>query len=429
MNSSSFDRIGRLWSDALQQPPVDSQQSLVRLLESIEQPASRRSALMGPVSRGPGSGGKVLPIRRLLAAALVVTGGVAAFLGYERFVDSTRMAPAVNVVPGAWLETRRDQKMPMRFSEGSEVVVSEASRVRVASVDPRGASVVVERGSLRANIVHRNDTNWAFAAGPFNVRVTGTTLRVGWSPEKKELSLTVEEGSVVAEGPLLGKGRAVAQGETCKVQLELSRVECSGSAGVPSAAPSGSAFSDSELKDAAAEDISQLPLVDAEASESSVRATVHRGRGFGQVRELEKAGKYAEGLKAAEHLGIDQLLHGANAEDLFCLARLGRYQGRADLSHTALVQIRERFAKSKEAASAAFLLGRQSPPGEAARWFSVYLAEQPQGSLAREASGRLVESLHRSGQFEKSQAAARRYLAAYPTGPHAGFAKSLLANP
>lgn len=414
--SYSFERVGRLWSDALQQAPIDQQQSLVRLLESITEQSERPR--------------RTFPVRRLLAAALVVTGGMTVVLGYERFVEPSRVARGVNVVPGAWLETRRDQKVPMHFSEGSEVVVSEASRVRVASVDPRGASVVVERGSLRANIVHRSDTNWAFAAGPFNVRVTGTTLRVGWRPEQKELTLSVEEGSVVAEGPLLGKGRKVSTGETCKVQLEVSRVECSGSASSPSALPSVAAVPDLEIKPSSVEDISQLPRIDSDVPEAGVRtAVVHRGRTFERVRELEKAGKYAEALKAAEQLGVDQLLHGATAEDLFCLARLGRYQGRADLSHSALIQIRERFAKSTEAAGAAFLLGRQSPPGEAARWFSIYLAELPQGSLAREASGRLMESLNQSGQFDKAQAAARRYLAAYPTGPHATFAKSLLANP
>ncbi|MGC4067479.1 MAG: hypothetical protein QM784_23090 [Polyangiaceae bacterium] len=75
------------------------------------------------------------------------------------------------------------------------------------------------------------------------------------------------------------------------------------------------------------------------------------------------------------------------------------------------------------------MLGRQAAPVEAARWFSAYLAEQPQGNFAREASGRLVESLHRAGHFAEAQRAAKRYLAVYPTGPHASFAKSLLDNP
>lgn len=416
MSSTSFDRIGALWSESLQQAPIDQQRSLVRLLEAVTE-------------KKPASIKKSTPARYLLAAALAVSGIGALFVGYRHFVQVPSVASAVNVVPGAWLETRRDQKVPMHFSEGSEVVVSEASRVRVASVDPRGASVVVERGSLRANIVHRSDTHWAFAAGPFNVRVTGTTLRVGWRPEQKELNLAVDEGSVVAEGPLLGDGRVVRKGESCRVQLALARVECSGVA--QQELTQGAASATKDVEPPANEDVSRLPLVTHEdlSTGAENKPAVHAVRPFDQMRELERAGKYSEALKAAEVQGFDRLLHSGTAEDLFCLARLGRYQKRTDLSYTALNRIRDRFGKTKEAAVAAFLLGRQSPPAEGARWFSTYLAEQPRGSLAREASGRLVESLHRAGQFSAAQAAARNYLAAYPTGPHAGFAKSLLANP
>ncbi|HMA94742.1 MAG TPA: FecR domain-containing protein [Polyangiaceae bacterium] len=420
MSSPSFDRVGALWSESLQQAPIDPQRSLVRLLEAVTKP---------PVSIR-----KPTPTRYFLAAALALSGVGAVFVGYRQFAQGPSMASAVNVVPGAWLETRRDQKVPMRFSEGSEVVVSEASRVRVASVDPRGASVVVERGSLKANIVHRSDTNWAFAAGPFNVRVTGTTLRVGWRPEQKELNLSVDEGSVVAEGPLLGNGRVVRKGESCRVQLAQARVECSGSSKSEAAQGLASAAKDPEpaAQASAQEDVNRLPLVTQEEVNTEAAASkppTHVFRHLDQMRELERAGKYSEALKAAEGQGFDRLLHSGTAEDLFCLARLGRYQKRPDLSYTALTRIRDRFGKTKEAAVAAFLLGRQSPPAEGARWFSTYLAEQPHGSLAREASGRLVESLHRAGQFSAAQAAARNYLAAYPAGPHAGFAKSLLANP
>jgi outer membrane protein assembly factor BamD (BamD/ComL family) len=54
------------------------------------------------------------------------------------------------------------------------------------------------------------------------------------------------------------------------------------------------------------------------------------------------------------------------------------------------------------------------------------LREQPSGSLAPEAHGRLLEALQRSGDSAAARSAASDYLARYPAGPHAEFAKRLL---
>jgi TolA-binding protein len=63
---------------------------------------------------------------------------------------------------------------------------------------------------------------------------------------------------------------------------------------------------------------------------------------------------------------------------------------------------------------------------EAAQWFDTYLREQPQGLLAREAAGRLIESYRASGNASAAQTAAARYLARYPHGPHASLARQAL---
>ena len=92
-----------------------------------------------------------------------------------------------------------------------------------------------------------------------------------------------------------------------------------------------------------------------------------------------------------------------------------------------LSRLRARFANSEEAAVAAFQLGRVTGGGAAsAQWFRTYLNERPGGKLAREASGRLLEALHRSGNSTEARAAAKRYLARYPSGPHADFAARIL---
>ena len=75
-------------------------------------------------------------------------------------------------------------------------------------------TVVLERGSLHAAIVHRADTRWNVQAGPFEVRVTGTAFKVGWDPATEGFTLTLEEGRVVVSGCSLGEERVVAAGET-----------------------------------------------------------------------------------------------------------------------------------------------------------------------------------------------------------------------
>src|SRR5262249_29471585 len=92
----------------------------------------------------------------------------------------------------------------------------------------------------------------------------------------------------------------------------------------------------------------------------------------------------------------------------------------------ALLACRDRFARTPQAAIAAFELGRSAPPAEAATWFEAYLAEEPRGSLAREAWGRLVEANALAGKDAAARSAAQEYLARYPDGPSAALARRVL---
>jgi len=110
------------------------------------------------------------------------------------------------------------------------------------------------------------------------------------------------------------------------------------------------------------------------------------------------------------------------------LARAARFVGREDVSKGALLSCRRRFPGTRDAAMAAYLLGRNAAPTEAVKWFSTYLAEQPDGVWAREASGRLIEANRASGNARAAREAAKQYLDRYPAGPHAVFAKKVLEN-
>ena len=100
----------------------------------------------------------------------------------------------------------------------------------------------------------------------------------------------------------------------------------------------------------------------------------------------------------------------------------------------ALLLIRRRFAGTSRAAVAAFSLGRlefdkRHEHAKAAQWFGTYLKEQPAGSLAREARGRLIEATLAAGDRSRARLLAAEYLELHPGGPHAELAQRLVGAP
>jgi len=72
----------------------------------------------------------------------------------------------------------------VRFSDGSEVRLAEGARARIRFVTDRGAALAIDRGELHAEVVHSASSEWQFDAGPFVVRVTGTSFGLTYSPEQ-----------------------------------------------------------------------------------------------------------------------------------------------------------------------------------------------------------------------------------------------------
>jgi hypothetical protein len=396
MTGPDLRRFVSKWSEATECPPFDATGSRLSFMRAVRE---RSGAGIRSAPRGWVWGFAAA------AALLVLVGAGALWRSY------TRASASASLTPGAWLETKPSEQLPMQFAEGTQVVVHAQSRVHIESVDPRGASMALEHGRVSADIVHRADTNWSFSAGPFRVRVTGTRLAISWDPATAKFDVHVDRGSVVVTGPLLQDGRTVRGGESCSVSVRQHRLEVS--------------RSEPERR---ADAIPHLEVRDLPVLEDSTETQTPKGGTTARWQDLERQGRYAEAVAAAENAGLDPIYGSGSVSELMSLARAARLANRQAIATQALLRCRARFPNTRQAATAAFLLGRGAPPSEAARWFMTYLGEQPSGPLAREAAGRLIESYHQAGDAARTRRAATAYLAQYPSGPHAAFARSMLGQ-
>jgi transmembrane sensor len=328
---------------------------------------------------------------------------------------------------GAWIAAPEVGELPVRFSDGTLLLLDRGSRARVTSTDTSGANITVERGHARADFVPRQHGQWRVDVGPFQVLVTGTRFDVEWDPGQEHFALALHEGLVTVSGPVIGEGRKVHAGETIQAFCKEKRVEISDDA-APATTPPGAerAVAPGAGPVAPVPPLETGPDPVAAGEGPPSPANAHEG-----WRELAAAGKYRKALEAAERGGFEKECERASAEDLVALGDAARFAGQPARAVQALQALRKRFPADPRAGAAAFELGRvafdqQGSFGEAAKWFAIYLRERPHGSLAREASGRLMESLSKAGDNTGARDAATKYLARYPSGPHSELARNLV---
>jgi hypothetical protein len=337
-------------------------------------------------------------------------------------VDQAAQAASGNAGIGTWVSAPETGPVPVRFSDGTRVVLAAGARARITQVDRQGVGIVVEEGRLGFSVVHRESTRWSVATGPFAITVTGTEFDLGWQPETETLEVAVRQGSVLVTGCQFGGGRPVGANEVL-------RTRCGDTLSVTTtqrAEPEGSSEPAAASAQALAEAGSASPDRPIRGSEVAASAAP-------TWQTMARAGHYRAAFDLASRAGFESECARVSASELGLLVDVARYAGHVDRAEQAARTLRARFAGKPQAALAAFTLGRiafdrASDYGDAARWFRVYLSEQPGGGLAREAEGRLMESLARSGQMSQARQVAREYLERYPEGPHARVARQLIGS-
>jgi hypothetical protein len=274
-----------------------------------------------------------------------------------------------------------------------------------------GAEVFLDNGRLEAHVVHAGTTLWLVHAGPYRVRVTGTRFALGWSAGRFEVALF--EGAVVIDGAVLGAGVPLAAGHRLTVDGGIVRTELLPEAEVD---PSPSA----------------TPTPAPPPGASDVSAPRSRPEESGDWQALAKQGAYDAAFAAARRLGWARLCHRLDARPLLMLGDVARYTDAGGPAREAFEALVTRFPHDQLAADAVFSLGRlafeSGEPDRAARWFQRYVDGWPQGALADQAAGRLLECAVAMHDAEAARGAARAYLARAPGGPHADRARKILRD-
>lgn len=330
---------------------------------------------------------------------------------------------------GEWVSAEQAGAPQIRFSDGSEVTLSPGSRARLATLDATGAQLVLESGAANVHVIPNHGARYRLSLGPFAVDVTGTRFDVGFRPSDERFTLSLHEGKVTVSGCVLGEGRTLLAGESLSASCRAGHFEISAIGSEPAlepAAPEASvaAPEPAPLPDTAAERDAHAPL--GQAREPAAPSA-------SSWQSLSRQGRFADAFSLIEIDGFESTVSKASVADLALLGDTARFAGKPADALSAYQALRARGAGSVAARQAAFSIARvhfdqRKAYAEAARWFRTYLAEQPGGPLAREAEGRLMESLSRAGERDAARQVAERYLAKYPRGPHERIAQQLLGR-
>jgi hypothetical protein len=376
---------------------------------------------------GPSTRSRWVPA--LAAAACLALAGVTVGAGW-RLSTPSQPAPisfsvGTSAAPGFvgdWVAAGADVPLPTRFSDGSELQLSPGARVRVTTTSATGADVLIERGSVHAAVAHPHGdgtAHWAVRAGPFEVRVTGTTFDAAWDPMAETFELTMIEGRVLVTGPGLPPDRVVVGGERLVVSVRDARMVLS-SGRLVSMGPQAASVTMGPQAAPNPGPAEPAPI----NVEPQVAVVVAAAPAW---KELATKGRYRDAFAAAEAAGFGAEVERAPAGDLLMLADAARFSGNPGRAREALLAARRRFGARGQSA---FLLGKiaadqQGSPGDAVQWFETYLREEPGGPLAEQALGRILD-LSRRASPEAGQRAAARYLARYPDGSYAALARSVV---
>jgi len=328
------------------------------------------------------------PSRRLawgagLALAAAVVLAVIASVGPSE--DTTR-APAVAHAPQR-APTPADSRAATggaQHTEPSGVAVPPAP-LPEPDVRPNPDAVVLTEGTLALG---RGEAR-SVTAGPYSVTLDReSACELAWDPQTQTLDLKVTRGSVVLNAPT--SHHTIVAGDQARADPGEIVV--------------------STVSHFVAPPRNQTPTP--------------------KWRRLANEGRYKDAMTLVEDGNVLDRLRSLSRSELKALADVARLGGAPSKAEGILLNLRERFPKSREAERAAFYLGRQAEreghSAAAVRWYRVYLETRPGGSLSPEVRGRLLSVLAKRGELAAARVVATEYLKRHPKGAYAGAAEKIV---
>ncbi|MEM6533443.1 MAG: FecR family protein [Myxococcota bacterium] len=290
------------------------------------------------------------------------------------------------------------------FSDGSTVRTKPDSELYVRATSERGATVVVERGQVDVAVPDGDERQWQVEVGQYRVEFAAARFEIAWAPVTEQFEIELREGAVRVRGPDLPQ-RTLNAGETLVRPTPVTQ-------GPENSRPH------------------EVPATESDAVEatSPSQPRTQRAPERSSWLALETRGDYAASYEAAERMGIESLGRRLPATQLLRLGDVARFSKHEAEARSLYQTVRERFVGSNEAAQAAFNLGLTTRGTESERFFELYLEEVPNGSLAREALGRLLEARWAAGDREAAARLGQRYLAKYPDGPLSELAERTVGS-
>ena len=397
--------LGALISDAIEQTPVNEVACRARLLT--------RAAALSPRRR---------PSRRWWLAAPALAAAAACLVWWQ---TPRRLSYEIvgSTAAESYVSAPSDRPLVVHFSDETLVQVEAGSRLRIEDTTRDGARVLLERGTAGVHVGHRPRAHWTFAAGPFDVLVTGTRFDLNWNPSREVLELQLREGSVEIRTPFASAPVALRGGQTFRADLHdhsMTTTELE---------PEASALS-VPTAEAAPSDAPVIAHDEPAPSASALNPPAVAPAPARAWSKLIASGEFKTLLEQANAAGIPSCLQGCSAADLSALADAARYTGKAELAEQSLHALRTRFLRAAQGQSAAFLLGRlregQGAAKDARTWYDTYLSESPAGAYAAEALAGKMRTVSKTDGRAAAQPLAREYLKRYPMGVHAGTARGIL---
>jgi FecR protein len=311
----------------------------------------------------------------------------------------------------------------IRFSDGSEATLERGAEARITNVTDHGADVVLKQGSIHMRVAKKPEAAWKVAAGPYDVKVTGTAFDVSWSDKEQAFDLRMETGAVIVTGPLALSGIVLRAGQHMFGGVKQGRLTVEGGEVATGPTPSAAELAKEPEANLAVPLEPTRESAPQLAPTPSLRPVSDSSSWTKQVAQ----GHFSEVIAEAEHRGLERTMSNGSLDELAALADAARYSGRASIAKRVLLAERQRFPSSSAARDAAFFLGRlaEETGGGAFEWYERYIQESPRGTYASQAFGRKMMLLYKQRGASAAKPVATEYLARYPKGPYAAAARKI----